>query len=90
MCVERIALTLTSPDDQTVWGSFVGSKVIALIRSAGPPAVRSLTSAWRCATSPDSMNASATCARYFLQLTVWPCGATTSALHTTSNFPNLD
>ena len=53
ICVDRIALTLTSPDDHTVCGSSFASNVIVLIRSAGPPAVRSLISEWRWATSPD-------------------------------------
>src|SRR5262245_33370746 len=39
--------------DHTICGSSFGSKVIVLINSAGPPAVRSLISEWRCATSPD-------------------------------------
>src|SRR5262249_40390638 len=84
--VERIALTLRSPEDHTVCGSFLASKVIVLINSAGPPAVRSLISEWRCATSPDSINESATCALNFLQLIVKPSVETTSELHTASIF----
>ena len=62
MWVDRIALTFTSPDDQTTCGSFFGSKVMTLINSAGPPAVRrSLSSEWRWAISPDWMNASPIC-----------------------------
>src|SRR5215471_18082778 len=53
ICVERMALTFTSPEDQTTCGSSFASNVIVLIKSAGPPAVRSLTSECRCATSPD-------------------------------------
>src|SRR5215471_4970779 len=53
MWVERMALTFTSPRDHTICGSSFGSKVIVLINSAGPPAVRSLISEWRCATSPQ-------------------------------------
>jgi hypothetical protein len=37
MWVDRIALTFTSPEDQTTCGSSFGSKVIVLIKSAGPP-----------------------------------------------------
>src|SRR5882757_3050426 len=54
-----MALTFTSPEDQTTCGSSVGSKVRVLTSSAGPPAVRSATSEWRCAISPDWMKASA-------------------------------
>ena len=59
-------------------------KVIVLTNSAGPPAVRSFTSEWRCAISPDWMNASAMCITNFLQLRVTPCGETTSELQTAS------
>src|SRR5262249_39224318 len=86
MCVDRTALTLTSPKDQINCGSSLGSKVIVLTNSAGPPAVRSLTSECRCAISPDWMNASAICATKFLQLMVTPCGETTSELQTASIF----
>ena len=63
-----------------------GSKVIVFINSDGPPAVRSLTSEWRWAISPDWMNASARCVINFLQLTTKPCDETTSELHTASTF----
>src|SRR6476659_10942811 len=51
--VDRTALTTTSPDDQTTWTSFFGSNVMTLVKSAGPPLRRSLTSESRCAISPD-------------------------------------
>ena len=37
MWVDRIALTFTSPSDQTICGSSVALKVIRLANSAGPP-----------------------------------------------------
>src|SRR5215831_12620253 len=86
MWVERMALTFTSPRDHTICGSSFGSNVIVLINSAGPPAVRSLISEWRCATSPDSINESATWAVNFLQLIVNPSADTVSELHTASTF----
>jgi hypothetical protein len=89
MCVDRMALTLRSPDDQTTCGSSVGWKVIVLISSAGPPAVRSFSSEWRWATSPDWINASAMCAVNFVQLIVTPRAETASALQTTSIFGPL-
>src|SRR5262249_28198642 len=84
ICVERTALTLTSPESQTVCGSSLASKFTVLIKSAGPPAVRSLISEWRCATSPDWINESATWAVNFWQLIVKPSVETTSELQTAS------
>ena len=86
MCVDRMALTRTLPEDHTNCGSSFGSKVIVLTKSAGPPAVRSLTSEWRWAISPDWMNASAMCVIKLLQLMVKPCGETISELQTASIF----
>src|SRR5215472_4014649 len=86
MCVDRMLLTRTSPYDHTVCGSFLGPKVIVLINSAGPPAVRVANSEWRWAISPDWMNASATCATNLLQLIAKPCGETISELQTASSF----
>src|SRR5262249_43919134 len=86
MCAERMALTFRSPKDQTTCGSFVGWKVIVLINSAGPPAVRSLLSECLWATSPECMNASAICEVNFVQLNVTPDGETASAVQTTSIF----
>src|SRR5262252_3898480 len=58
----------------------LGSKVIALTNSAGPPTVRVDNSEWRWAISPDWTNASAMCARNLLQLIVKPCGEMISEL----------
>src|SRR5262249_4414833 len=80
MCVDRMALTLTSPDDQTTCGSLFGSKVITLTNSAGPPERRSLSSECRWAISPDCKYASPMCATNFLQLMVNPNCDTASAL----------
>jgi hypothetical protein len=41
---ERIAPTSTSPESQTVCGSSFASKLIVLIKSVGPPPIRSLIS----------------------------------------------
>jgi len=38
MCVDRMELTRTSPVDHTNCGSSLGSNVIVLTHSAGPPA----------------------------------------------------
>src|SRR3954471_11921434 len=88
MWVERIALTFTSREDHTTWGSFLGSKLMILIKSAGPPAAarRSFTSERRWAISPEWINGSAICNANFLQLIVKPSGDATSELHTTSIF----
>src|ERR1700751_1075662 len=67
-----MALTFTSPDDQTTSGSSFGSKVITLANSVGPPARRELSSERRWAISPDWRNASAMCVTYFRQLLVNP------------------
>src|SRR5712692_3686766 len=84
--VDRIALTFTPLDDQTTCGSSFGSKVIRLIKSAGPPATRALSSERRSAISPDWRNASPICVAYFRQLLVNPTADTASELQTTSIF----
>src|SRR5262245_20106191 len=86
MCVDRMALTLTSPDDQTTCGSLFGSKVITFTNSAGPPERRFLSSECRWAISPDCKYASPICATNFLQLMVNPNGDAASALQITSTF----
>src|SRR5207247_7790781 len=84
--VDRIALTFTSPDDQTAWGSSFGSNVMTLAKSAGPPARRALSSERRSAISPDWRNASPICMAYFRQLLVNPRADTASELQTMSIF----
>src|ERR1017187_5386622 len=84
-----MALTLTTPEDQTTCGSSFGTKVIVLTTSAGPPDRRVGTSEWRWAISPDWMNASAMCVTNLLQLTVNPCGETISELQIASIFGPL-
>src|SRR5262245_50838793 len=86
MCVERIALTLTSPEDHTACGSFEGVNTTTFAIAAGPPSARRLSSDRRWAISPASLAASAICATNRLQLTVKPSGLALSSLHTTSIF----
>src|SRR5215213_12042042 len=90
MWVERIALTFTSPEDQTTCGSSFGSKVSTLPNSAGPPARRAASSERRSAISPDWRNASAMCKTYLRQLLVTPRTDVASELQTTSIFGPLE
>src|SRR6478752_3462469 len=85
--VDRMALTFTSPDVHTTCASSLGSKAMTFSPETGPAAlITPLSSAARCAVSPDCSYASSIWATSLLQLKVNPSCDFESVLQITSSF----